>query len=147
MDSADRKYNCKTCDKEYSCYKSLWNHNKKFHKNDTTKSKYLVSLEQSKVSIKCKYCNNEYKHKQSKSKHEKICKKKTDMLTLEEMQKKIIELEDKIKITNITNKQYEEIINKLSLPVNNQLINIIEDKNKKIEELQLNNKIILKATN
>ena len=141
MDNADRKYNCKTCDKNYSCYKSLWNHNKKFHNKIVSKTIPNVSIQN---KLLCKYCSKKFSSTQNKWKHEnKVCKKKTDMLTLEEMQKKIIELEDKIKITNITNKQYEEIINKLSLPVNNQLINIIEDKNKKIEELQLTNKVVL----
>ena len=27
------KFICKTCNKEYSSYQSLWNHNKKFHVN------------------------------------------------------------------------------------------------------------------
>ena len=82
-------YRCNICDKKYSSYQSLWIHNKKFH---TTNSKPKVSIESSnskpKVSIEsanskpnininsslmgnnkiynCKYCNNIYKHKQSK---------------------------------------------------------------------------------
>ena len=30
----DRRYRCKTCNKNYSSASSLWNHNKKIHKND-----------------------------------------------------------------------------------------------------------------
>ena len=103
MDSADRKYNCKTCDKNYSCYKSLWNHNKKFHKNIEAESKYLVSLGQLKVSIKCKYCNNEYKHKQSKSKHEKSCKKKKETTKIEELELEIKKMKEKLETTIINN--------------------------------------------
>ena len=28
------KYKCNVCNKLYSSYKSLWNHNKEFHKNN-----------------------------------------------------------------------------------------------------------------
>ena len=27
----NEKYNCNGCNKMYSCYRSLWTHNKKFH--------------------------------------------------------------------------------------------------------------------
>ena len=31
MDQKNGLYRCNICNKPYSCYKSLWNHNKKFH--------------------------------------------------------------------------------------------------------------------
>ena len=31
-------YRCDKCNKEYSSYKSLWNHNKNFHSNINLKS-------------------------------------------------------------------------------------------------------------
>ena len=32
MDKKDRLHSCNLCNKYYSSYKSLWNHNNKFHK-------------------------------------------------------------------------------------------------------------------
>ena len=29
-------HKCNICNKQYSSYKSLWNHNKEFHKNNNT---------------------------------------------------------------------------------------------------------------
>lgn len=47
---------CKICNKNYASYKSLWNHNKKFHKVITDNSNSKVSLNvlnsKSKVSLK-----------------------------------------------------------------------------------------------
>ena len=80
---------CKICNKNYASYQSLWIHNKKYHIIDSHhESKHLEHFE-SKHSkhgkhivvsnenkeYKCKKCNNSYKHKQSKSRHEKTCKK------------------------------------------------------------------------
>ena len=71
---------CKHCDKIYASYKSLWNHNKKFHTTNNTiksvdsKSNTGQKSVKSKSNIHiceyiCKYCKNIYKHKQSKYKH------------------------------------------------------------------------------
>jgi hypothetical protein len=109
MDSQDGNYTCKTCNKKYSCYKSLWNHNKKFHNNDSTK---ITQITQKSTNIPqkttkndeatCDFCHKTFSRNDSLKRHKQKCKKKTDMFTLEEMQKKIIELEDKIKTTHNT---------------------------------------------
>jgi len=108
MDSQDRNYTCKTCNKNYSCYKSLWNHNKKFHNKDVNTNVNTVNTNVNTnvntKEIKCNNCYKIFQSRQAKYLHQKkYCKGKPDTLTLEEMQKKIIELEDKIKISNITN--------------------------------------------
>jgi hypothetical protein len=197
MDQLNGKYECIKCKKIYSCYKSLWNHNKKFHITNENKSKPIEIISKPNDNIGkhnniiekitppnliCKHCNKIFSHRNSRWKHEKTCKGKTNEIV--ELKKEIDELKNIIKSTpNITNNselinlhkkvelekikeekkilklkiklqnnkelelektkdkniQLEEIINKLSLPMNNQLINIIEDKNKKIVEL--NNQI------
>ena len=62
--------------KNYSCYKSLWNHNKQFHIKNILKSNGLVTEKNKKElkSLICIYCNKEFKHKQNKWEHEKnVC--------------------------------------------------------------------------
>ena len=127
MDNQDGLYSCKTCNKQYSSYKSLWNHNKKFHtdKNSVDKSKIsnMISHDKSMIShinneedkYKCNYCDNTYKHFQSRWKHEQKCKKK-DLIVLDD---KIIAdpIQQNQQITNINNNQQINTTN------NNQQIN------------------------
>jgi hypothetical protein len=126
------EYNCNKCNKKYSSYQTLWTHNKKFHTSQPTQNSLTPQpnpqLPQSDTKLKCIHCNNLFSRKDNLKRHEKICKNKDNVITTQNNE---LELE-KMKQTNI---QLEEIINKLSLPMNNQLINIIEDKNKKIVEL------------
>ncbi len=131
MDNKDGLYRCKTCNKEYSSYKSLWNHNKKFHntKNLSDKSKIsnMISHDKSMIShknneedkYKCNYCNNTYKHFQSRWKHEQKCKKK-DLIVLDG---KIIPdpNQQKQQITNINNQQNN--INNTNNNTNNNINN------------------------
>ena len=92
---------CKICDKNFSSYKSLWNHNKNFHKQS------IFNEQNDKIlKYKCKFCNNYYKHLQSRWKHEKTCKYNNKIQLLEEK-----------------NKQLEEMINKLALEVKNKNLN------------------------
>ena len=60
-------YHCKECEKIYSSYKSLWNHNNKFHENRKTEI-----TEESNI-YECRICSKEYKHFQSRHTHEKTC--------------------------------------------------------------------------
>ena len=95
VDNQHRLYRCNICDKTLSCYKSLWRHNNTFHSdhitndkpydkyNDKYNDKYMISNDKSKISLeknkeegyKCNYCDNTYKHFQSRWKHEQKCKK------------------------------------------------------------------------
>jgi len=159
MDNSNGSFKCTQCNKLYSSYKSIWNHNKKFHKNiesnggknvvvngqhvvitDITSSHKLVSNKYS-----CQYCNKIFSDRSNRHKHEKKCKEKINVLTELKQVK-----EENIKVK----KENEELKNNQIVPVNNidnsellnnQLINIIVDKTKTIEELQ--NKIDVKEEN
>ena len=81
------KYICIHCDKIYKNYKSLWKHNYIYHKSedkpilsndksdDKPYDKPMISQNEIKKidSYKCKFCNNIYKHFQSRWKHEQKC--------------------------------------------------------------------------
>ena len=43
-----KELKCKICIKSYNSYKSLWNHNKKFHKNETNND---VTIDEQNVTI------------------------------------------------------------------------------------------------
>ena len=103
MDDKGDEHKCNICNKLYSSYKTLWKHNKNIHKSDVSISKSLVSdkydINQLKI-YKCKYCKNEYNHKQSRWAHEQKCKIIFDE---KEQEKKINE----IKIAEInSNEKY-----------------------------------------
>ena len=38
-----KEFKCNICNKFYTSYKSLWNHNKKFHKNKTVNDDTVLS--------------------------------------------------------------------------------------------------------
>jgi len=128
-------YNCLICKKEYSSYKSLWNHNKIFHKNDVVPNvAFIPPIEQNVVqnvvlpelpivdinnnSI-CKYCNKKLCDRKYRWKHEKKCKEKT--------KKK----EDELKITvdELVTEKIDKILKTMKIhpktlqKINNQLIN------------------------
>ena len=85
------EYKCKVCKKDYASYKSLWLHNYKYHKNcdkselshhksnDKSNDKSKLSQETQEKNYKCSFCQNIYKHYQSRWKHEKICKSKENI--------------------------------------------------------------------
>ena len=115
------EHKCKICNKFYKNYQSLWNHNHKFHKINISQK---LACEVSQKVFSCQYCNNIYKHNSSRSKHYSKCliKKKNEGQYIE-LQKKIMELENKInksKKINNTNINNGIIIN----GDNNKIINI-----------------------
>ena len=129
----DDRY-CKICDKKYSSYKSLWNHTKKFHDNNksksnpkvihnTSKSNPKVTLDTPNVNnFSCKYCDKTYKYKQGKYKHEQLCINKCNIM---EDDNKIIKLEkENIEIKNLLNEILKscKIHPKKLQKINNQLI-------------------------
>lgn len=117
---------CNICKKTYTSYQSHWNHMKKFHPNKPNKN--------NKENYFCNFCDKEFTSRQSKWRHTKNCKKEN-------------------KLTNIDNSSLldiKNIIEKITKYENDQLINSILEKNKKIEfyeNITLNNakssKIIL----
>ena len=91
MDLINGLNNCNICNKKYSSYKSLWNHNKKFHNNKVTLGSHLGSHLGS--QLKCKYCNNEFQNRSNRWRHEKTCKNNiTGIIEINELKKEIIEL-------------------------------------------------------
>jgi hypothetical protein len=102
MNISNRSYSCNICNKKYKSYKSLWNHNNKFHKihnqKPITKQQLEIQqLEQQPISDSkhiCRYCNRSFNHYNNKWRHQKICKQKLD-------KQKQIELENR---TNKTTK-------------------------------------------
>ena len=63
------KYNCNNCNKIYSCYNSLWAHNKKFHKGIKTEKTIVENT----IEYNCRVCNKIYKHRPARCRHEKYC--------------------------------------------------------------------------
>ena len=110
---------CKTCKKSYASYKSLWNHNKKYHPTDNTIVSPNVSSNVSSNTLKCKYCYCIFIHRSSKSRHEKKCLEINPLIKENNLLKK--ELGDiKNKITKIINKT-NNITNNITK--NNNIIN------------------------
>ena len=68
MSIENKKY-CDICDKYYTSSSSFSNHKKLYHKecNDSN----ILSKKITEYKYKCRYCNNTYKHKQSKYNHKK----------------------------------------------------------------------------
>ena len=126
---------CNMCNKQYSSYKSLWNHNKEFHKIVNTNVKNVnenvkypkenvknvkenvkVVKENVKLvkSLTCELCNKIFNNRPAKSIHKKKCK-----------QDNILVVNDN-KIPTIDN-------NKIPI-IDNNKIEQLEEKNKVLEE-------------
>jgi uncharacterized CHY-type Zn-finger protein len=117
------EYKCKVCVKEYSSYKSLWNHNKKFHKPPSLERHSIVIVGNSNVIenktemfdvLSCKFCKRKFKARQNRWSHEKICKIKNTAIIKQESKE--------TKETNITNNINKGVINNN----NNNTTNIIK---------------------
>ena len=136
------EYNCKLCNKEYSCYQSLWNHNKKYHTNECTPNVFqsiplctpIVSqTNESLNKYQCKYCDNNYSSRQNRWKHEQKCKdiKKEpaikDAIKLEEAKLKVIKEENKKLLLEVTNKKIEN--RKLELELRKNKTEIVTNGN------------------
>ena len=68
-----KEYKCNLCVKTYTSYQSLWNHNKKFHDDIKMKNNVETTPVPPVICFVCKNCKKEYKHIQSKNRHEKVC--------------------------------------------------------------------------
>jgi len=103
-------FNCKSCNKKYGSYQSLWNHNKKFHNNQNINDH----------QYNCENCNKNLSSRQSKWRHLKICKK----VTLDRKSKSYNKVKLKNDDTFNLKKENEELKKELS---NINLIKIKED--------------------
>jgi len=142
MDNISRLRQCNICNKKFSSYKSIWNHNKKFHNCDdniTQTNNEIIQTKDNNQSIDsliCKFCKKVLSHRNSRWRHEKTCKNKSQIIIIDKneynnLQNKNINFEEKInKLENQINNNIETKI----IPINNHLIDIISNKNKKIEE-------------
>jgi len=147
-------YICNICNKQYSSHSSLCNHNKKFHKknntmillNDTNKTLHNNTLNNTK-KIECRFCHKTFNFRQNKYQHEKTCKiKDLNNNKIEQLEGKNKILEETIKDLNNNkiekleekNKVFKKTIKKLKNKpsINNQLMNLILDKTKTIDELK-----------
>ena len=116
------EYKCTVCVKDYSSYKSLWNHTKKFHKPPSLDSHSNVIVSNRNVIenkteifdvLSCKFCKRKFKARQNRWSHEKICKIKNTAIIKQESKE--------TKETNITNNINKGVINN-----NNNTTNIIK---------------------
>jgi len=94
------EHTCKDCNKIYASYQSLCNHRTKYHKNDINSiQQHDNSIEQpitaiESVDFNCRYCDKSYKHQQSRSRHEIICKKNKNTEIIEKTNSQIIETQN-----------------------------------------------------
>jgi hypothetical protein len=119
MKDIDDEHKCNICNKIYSSYKTLWTHNKIKHKTEINKCNVKVSekYENSQLKIyKCKYCDNEYNHKQSRWSHQQKCKV---IYEEKQQQKQLVE----IKIAEI-NKEKEIELAKINKEIKLAEINL-----------------------
>lgn len=123
---------CKYCNKEYASYSSRSNHVKKYH-SEVGKPKVSISKlsGKPKVSISkhtslvdeiwmCRKCNKEFKHKQSRFRHEKSC---SEELKIEKSDEKLDLILNVLKSMKIHPKKLEKM-NKDLMNINNGTINI-----------------------
>jgi len=131
------EYYCNICNKKYASYKSLWFHNKKYHKierqldvieNDLPVN--ISSIEKSMLEnnndlkYSCSKCKKLFKFRQGKWAHEKICKenivKKNE---IEEIKNKNIKMEKEIETLKTMLQKALKIHPKTLNKINNQLNN------------------------
>lgn len=135
------EYYCNICNKKYVSYKSLWNHNSKYHKPIVNTKVIDVNTNVNISKHSCKHCNKEFTTRQSKSRHEiHYCDEKYELNNI-----KIIE--EKNKENELLKKQNDELIKLLQKSlkihpkslnkINNQLVNNGTINNNTINIVQL----------
>jgi hypothetical protein len=153
---------CNICDKHYVNYNSWWKHNKRYHKNIPKKVTNPINVMENNIKkYICNICSKEFNHRQNKYEHEKICKnnksKEINEIThLVDKQNELIKNEielAKLKTEESKNQVKIKKENNIELlkndNINNQLINLIVDKTKTIEELKtkINNDSLIEINN
>ena len=137
------EFPCKVCNKDYSSYKSLWNHNNKFHNNNLphTTSKPLnftsnsLNFTSNSLNFECIFCNKIFNRKDNLQRHNKTCKliNNNKINKIEQLEEKNKELENTI---NEMKKQFSLILkekgkmhHKTLQKINNQLNNTTNSNN------------------
>ena len=156
----DKKFICKTCNRYYKSYQSLWNHNKKFHSINNHNITNHNHTDNQNITINnhnkynCKYCNKQFNFNQNKWRHEKKCnktliKKYNDLkeeneLLKEEFKKEIDNLKNQmLELMNKNCKMHPKTLQKINKQMNNQLNNCNITNN--INIVQLGNENILET--
>jgi len=153
------EYFCKICNKKYVSYKSLWNHNSKFHKVDVVdkdnqgnhhsnqNSNHLSSVDNYNV-LACKKCNKEFTFKQNRWRHEKTCIKeiienKTEIEEIkiknEKMEKELLEYKAEMEKLKALLQKSMKIHPKTLQKINNQLNNSNNNNNNNSNNTLTNN--------
>ena len=140
----EKNYECITCMKKYTSYKSFWNHNKKFHvvNNQSEVSNDQNYLQNAgKNRSNCDYCKRFFTNKYTLNIHKIKCSYKPieNIVNVSDLTKLKLEKDKEIEIIKARNKEIElEIINAR----NNELINtrskeieleLINARNKELE--------------
>ena len=156
----DKKFICKTCNRYYKSYQSLWNHNKKFHSINNHNITNHNHTDNQNITINnhnkynCKYCNKQFNFNQNKWRHEKKCnktliKKYNDLkeeneLLKEEFKKEIDNLKNQmLELMNKNCKMHPKTLQKINKQMNNQMNNCNITNN--INIVQLGNENILET--
>ena len=144
--SIDEKNKCKYCLKKYSSRQNKWNHEqkcktKKKEANEINELKETINEMKKQFALILKDIDDTNKLKEEninlkkELKNINLTKVKEDIDDTNKLKEENINLKKELKNINLT-KIKEDIDDlKNNPPINNQLINIISDKNKKIEEL------------
>jgi hypothetical protein len=111
---------CIHCNKIFSSYSSRSNHTKKFH-NELINNK--LSSNQNNGLLKCKYCNNIYKYKQGKWKHEQTCKEKNKENIINNEKIENIEIKKQLNELLIINEKLKKENAEIKQQLNELLIN------------------------
>ena len=94
------EYICKDCNKKYSSYQSLWNHNKRYHSSiilNVLKPPQNINNDNNKLY--CQYCNKESSRVDNLKRHEKNCKEQKTI------KKELAELKEEIKQLKTSSKK------------------------------------------
>jgi len=120
------EYKCLECKKNYASYKSLWNHNSKFHKVESNQTNnhqadYGNHDNNQKSSLKvdgliCKKCNKHFTFKQNRWRHERTCDMFEDKIlnnNINEVLKENLEMKKEFEKYKIESKKEMEKLKEL----------------------------------
>jgi hypothetical protein len=155
------EHKCTICNKKYSSYKSLWNHNKEFHKNKNTNvlnnsdkvlnnSDKVLNNSDKVKKYNCKYCNNQFLNVKTRWSHEQKCKiicneKNQKELELQIAKENNIRLKEEARILKLKLKlqQADKVdnitlnkLNKMLLKHNNRIKNSTVNSHNTINNIQ-----------
>ena len=110
-------FSCTICKSEYKSYKSLWNHNNKFHGDLNIK----ITSKKTFGDFACPYCNNKFTKRNNMTQHVKnVCKAKNDIIVKnKELENTVSQLVKKVEI--LENNKSAAVINNGN--VNNGTVN------------------------